>query len=342
MGEAIRTFVIVSVLAVAVWVFAEAESLSTREVNARVELVVSPANRENLRVRMNGDESSQVQLELRGPRSALDRVQRDLEGSISITPAAAGLNEDGPFTLDLGAYLQSLEPIQEANVEVVSVRPPTMSGELIRLKTVDGVPIVVEASGLELEASPTVSPETTRVRVPASLSDGELSDLVVLAQLGEAQVSSLQPGEPVSLSAELRLPASWRGRPDVQLLGPTAATVGLTVRSTRAEAMVEATLWTTLPAAQAGDYELAVDLGERVFDIGVVGPADAVARIESGEWPIVAAVALLPDELLEATVSKELRWFVREGGGLRALPPGVDVRSDRQSVTVTITPAEQR
>ncbi len=340
MGEWLRSMVIVTVLALAVWVFAEAESLSAREVNTRVEFVVSNANRDLMRARVDREFAGQVQLELRGPRSALDRVQRALDEVIVLTPNSTGVATDGPFTIYLADYLQNLEVVDEANVEVVSARPPTLTGELVRLETVEDVPVDVLTRGLDLEAAPTVSPETTRVRVPASIAEQAERELRVLARLAVEEVEALPAGEPRSLPAALELPEPWRSMTDVQLLGPQTAAVGLTIRSTRVVASVEATLWTTVPSAQAGAFELAVDLGDRVFDVEVAGPQDAVSRIESGELPVVAVVAILPDELLENSLSKEIRWFVREGGGLRSLPPGVEVRSERQSVTVTITPAD--
>lgn len=338
MADAIRSIIIVSMLAVAVWVFAEAESLSGREVNARVEFAVSPANRDLLRVQIDDAFTGQVQLELRGPRAALDRVQRELDRAITITPATADISTDGPFVIALDDYLQSVDVIEETNVEVISVRPPTLSGELVRLKVVDGVPVLVRTPDIELEAAPTVTPESVRVRLPAATPAEEIDTLAVIAEIDADDVADSPPGEPLSLTAELGLPEPWNLRQDVQLLGPQTAAVGLTIRSTRVVATVEAVLWTTVPSAQAGDFELDVDLGDRVFDVEVAGPAEAVARIETGELPIVAVVAILPDELLESTLSKELRWFVREGGGLRPLPPGIDVRSERQSVTVSITP----
>jgi hypothetical protein len=281
-----------------------------------------------------------VRLELRGSRSALDRVERELEGgAIEITPALAGLTSGGPFTLNLDEYVQDLDFMRTANVEVLSVRPRSMSGEVVRLRTLEDVPVVVNLEGLEAVAAPTVSPDTVDVRVPAQLDDATARSLFVVAEIDDRERARIVPGEPATLNATLTLPEQARAIGDVQLLSPPSAVVGLTVQSTRVRATVEAVLWTSVPAAQAGRYELVIDPIQRVFDVEVTGPADAVGRIESRELPVVAVVALDATDLLQSTVSREVRWFVREGAALRALPAGVSVQSDRQSVTIEIVPA---
>lgn len=342
MRDLLRSMVIVSVLTVAVWVFAEAESLSSREIGARVDFSVSQANRDLMRARLDPEFDGAIRLELRGSRSALDRVQRELEGSIEITPSLAGRTADGPFTLFLDEYIQNIEVVRAANVEVIAVRPRSISGEIVELRTLDEVPVVVELDGLEVEAAPTVNPSTVSLRVPASLGEERMQGLYVVASLSDEQRTRIVPGEMVSLTARLALPPDVASLGDVQLLSAQSAAVGLTVRSTRVNATVEAVLWTTVPTTQAGRYEFAVDPIQSVFDVEVVGPADAVAMIESRELPIVAVVALDATDLLEAAVSREVRWFVREGAALGPLPPGVEVRSDRASVTIEIVPLENQ
>ena len=341
MTERLKTIVIVTALALAFWVFAEAESLESRSINARLDIAAAPAEAGELRVTISPDFAGRLTIEARGPRVALDEVQRILQASpISLTPDEAGLAiDDGPFTIDLNNLIQNLPAVIEANVEVVSVRPGQLSGTLLQLETVE-VPIVAALAGIDAETAPTISPQTATVRIPRRLETAERDALRAIAAVNADDLGQNPTSDSVSVRVPIQLPERFAKNENINLLGPDAATLAITIRSTASSAEVDALLWATLPAGQTGRYEILVNPADRVIPVTVTGPRDAVSRVESGEWPIVGIVALDAAQLLEDTVAEDIRWFTLVGGGLQALPAAIQIQSDKTSVTVNITPTE--
>lgn len=337
MPERVKTIIIVTALALAFWVFAEAESLSERTVNARFELTVEPADRDTLRVTTDREFQNRLAIELRGPRAALEAVQRLLANPVRLTPEQAGIAiEDGTFTLDLRDTLQELPAVTDANVEIVSVRPSTLTGALLRLDTIQ-VPIVTRLAGFQTEATPTVTPPTATVRIPALLTQGEREELRVVVRATRADFDELPPGETVQVRLPTQLERRFATNPDIELLTPEDASIAFAVRSTSDTARVDSILWITYPVGQSGAYEIEVNPADRIVPVTVTGPTDDVTRIESGEWPLVAVVSLDAAQLLESDVAVDLRWFALTGGGLRSLPATIEVESEKTSVILTIT-----
>ncbi len=339
MSERIKTIVIVSVLAFAFWIFAEAESLSERRVSTRISFQADPANRDTLRIRTQQGFEGGITLELRGPRAALDDVERELAAGIDLTRGDALLPlADGTFEVDLIEVFQSLETIS-SRTEVLSVRPQSVQVELRRFEEID-LPVAVDLVGVEAEAAPTISPASARVRLPSEFARERNDERRALATINPGMLQDRPAGETVSVQVRPRLPEEWRGDDEITLLSPEFVTVSLSVRSTRDEASVDAVLWTTLPIGDAGRFDLTVDAADRRIPVRVSGPAEPIARIESGEWPIVAVVALDGTELLQQTISKDIRYFALVGGGLRALPPSVEVESERTALTIGVARGE--
>lgn len=340
--DRLRTFLIVTVVAALVWVFAEGESLRSgerQEVRIRFvappDILVAPAEGESTiirRIRIDGSAHSVGEaVRAIGQEIVLERG-RDLPA----TP--------GEHTIDLREALQRHPMLAERGVTVRDVEPDTLRIRIVELETVEArviFPGVNPRDAIQLEARPA----TVQVTLPKSAARNLTARLEIAADLIVDRSQDLGPDG----TAELR---------DVALIAPEALAgldgfritpSSITVQVTRGELRGTRTLPAVavhfrIPAVSFGKYEVEIDPSDETLDNVVIrGPADLLAQIGPGNpYQPLAVVELSPSEL-DAAIDQAIRagtvWAtIERPPTLIRVPAGVgdDWDADDRLITLRV------
>lgn len=334
----VKTLLIVLAITSVVWLFAEAESLTERSEITRLRIVVPQGQESQLSLDYQQAATSQVTIELRGTRASLDAARQILNNGITLSPDQAGIAaSDGPQQLSLLQVFSNFPDLIEQRVEVLSVRPPTLTVIRTELMEVE-MPIALEARGLTLEDIPTIEPQSATVRLPARTPSELYQGQTIAAFLPtDFDPSSVEPGERVRFQdIELALPASLLPRPDTAIVSSTRVAVEFVIRSASAVQTIDNIYtWIVLPWDQAEQWVVRVAPEDQVRAVTFSGPEEQLSELNQSGTTIIAAVTLTFDQLAQGEAEVEPALFLRTESGLVPLPQGVNPVSSLVSVRVT-------
>lgn len=329
MREKITTFLLVTLVTLTIWLFAEAESLGHETLQATCEITPTDSSR---LISPAAGWDNRVAFDLSGSRNALERAQ-ELLGQPLKLPLPEGL-ADGEQGLNLLEAFQSYEPLVKTGVTVDAVRPLRAS-VLVQEIVTRQVPIRVELTGVEVQGSIAVTPDRAEVKLPRALSARLGDGLEVTARIPPDQRSKLaQPG-PIAVQAEIALPDSLFGERGVQLLTPRAS-LAFSVRDTTTSVPFAFPVQVLALPVEWGDWEVVIQPEDQRLTADVSGASDLVERLKSGSDKPIAVLSLTSDELAKKITSKEVGFVVLRAGIPSALPAGLTVSAERRIVRFTI------
>lgn len=330
MRDALFTFVVVTVVSLTIWLFAEAESLGKESIAATVEVVSPEASR--LMVYSSTAWDGRVTVDLSGSRTALQRAQELLEQRVKL-PLASDAGE-GERDVDLLRALQEWEPLARTGVTVESVRP-LKAGVLVQEIVTRLASIRPELTGVEVQGAVAVAPEKAEVRLSRAAAARLADSLEVIARVPKDQAARLaQPG-PVSVQAELSLPDSLAAERGASLV-TTRASLAFSIRSTLTTAQFDAPVQVLTLPVEWGDWVVSIQEGDQQLKVQATGPSDAVDRLKQGEERVIAVLSLTSDDLARQITSKEVGFGIVRAGVLGGLPAGVEIKSDKRLVRFTV------
>lgn len=329
----IKTVVLVSLVTVLVWVFAEGESLRTDELTATIELGEEGSFR---LVRLDEGESfdGRVRLRVQGATASLDQLRESLREPIMLTTHELG---DQSGQVQLAEALRRHKVLQGTGVRLAEVDPPTIRIVVETLVT-RPVRVRVEAGDAVLDGEPTVQPAEVVLRLPDRLADAQ--EWTVDAVVSGESLGRLVPGRAETIaSVPVAVPAALRGVAGVDVQ-PGSVAVTLTLRTQTDTGTLESVpIDVRVPLAVSGKYVVTVvPGGEFLAGVRVRGPREAVDRALSGGGRIAAEIYLSPDELAQAAASGT--EIARAPDGLTGLPPGVTWEADDPIVRVQVRLAD--
>lgn len=331
------TALLVAVVTLLIWIFAEGESLSaeTFAMEVRIEsdvpgLVASAAPTE-------GRWTGFVEARMAGSIARLNRMHALLRREDAIVLGIEEIGREGgrirlaealrrhPLFVDSGVTIHEVDP---ATVEVIV-------DELIE-RTLE---VQVETLGAQLQGAAVPSPKQVRLRLPQSLSIDLPDSLAAVAEVPAEMLQALVPGRRTTLpNVRVRLPAGLRELPQTTL-DPAAVDVTLTLAARTGETSVaNVPVDIRMPGLFADDYTIRVVEGSGFLrDVRLMGPSELVERIGPGRsFQPRAEVFLVPSELDEALVGRDRAELVREPR-LIGLPSGVDVVGEVPAVRILVS-----
>ncbi|MDX2131720.1 MAG: hypothetical protein SFY69_06690 [Planctomycetota bacterium] len=320
MARHVQTIVAATVLAMLVWLFAEAESLRTEEVT--IELVFD-ADRGSERTIDLVDPSStpgapgtprpsgtvlRVAMTVEGATESIEGVLRlSRSGPVRITPGSEGVGTArGEFSLPLRPVVRALPEFGAQGVSIRRIEPEDVTVRVDDLVTRDVKITVVTPEG-DLEGLPEAVPATAKVIAPSREAAKLTETSAVVLRIDDRTWSRLVPGRRETVPAvPLEAPAELRGATRVQIV-PGAADAILTVRSRTATVRLpNVPVHLRVAPAELAAFDITVPEADRaLLDVTVSGPADLIRQIETREIPVVAFVPLSFEELERAITSKE-------------------------------------
>jgi len=322
--ENIETYLIVTVITVMVWLYAEGENVrSYTEVTAQVRFVAPPGA--NLAI--TPGEPRSVELNFRSSTGAYGNVTRLVaEGPIQIPVNRSGDGSPDQSVV-LPDYLIDRTPLGDIGLSDLTTQPEVMT---VRVEPIENVrlPVSVRAGDIRLAGPPQVEPLEVEASMPESLANAPRPPRLEV-RLDNTDLSALEVNVPHTLELPLQLPPQLEGR-RVNLAQSTARVTFTIRKQTDSHTIPLVPILVVAPPSQMADFELSIDENLRVLrDVRVVGPSDAIERIRSGDTPVWAQFRLTASDLEQQITSAPLTL---------TLPAGVQAETAVPAISFTITP----
>jgi len=308
MWNRVRTPLLVTVVALLIWVFAEAESLRSVAINAQVRFESSVGS--EWVVDVVDDESGVVSAELlaEGTAASLAVVERLLRAPLVVSPGMEGVPQRiGEHLIDLRGVLMAHADIRE--VKGFSIKQAAPERARVRVDQLITRDVAVQLGALpgEVDGPPDLLTSTVRVRLPAGEASKLTDASVVLARIDEATWNGLTPGRKETLTGvRLELPTEVAGSAHA-ILSPRSAEVTLTVRSRTSSAKIASVpVHVRLAPGEIGKWDIEIPEQDRFLtEVTVTGPSDQVKQVQGAVIPLIAWVPLSFEELERGITSKE-------------------------------------
>ena len=328
MRDRITTFLVVTLVTITIWLFAEAESVGHAATEARVELGAADSSK---MIRPT-DWDGRVTIDLTGSKWAIERARELLDRPLKVAPPAT--LGDGVQKLDLLEMLEQCETLRNAGVSIESVRPLSASVEVIS-RVVRSVPVRAVLPGVQVQGEVDIAPASIELKLPRELAAKLGDGLFVTAKPTKEQLARLPETGPASVSADLSLPEALAGEKNVDMQTGKVQ-LSFSVKSTLASAPVSFPVQVLTLPIEWSDWTVKINDEDQLLPGQVNGPADAVERIKSGEDRAIAVLALSSDDLAKRLTTKEVGFAAVHAGVIGPLPAGVEVKTEKRMVRFTV------
>lgn len=297
-----------AIVALLVWLFAEGRSLITDTRSGAVTLTSPDGSRRVVWRLPDGGREFEINLTLAGSTAALDALARELQNPIPLSPGVELPNEVNDHVVNLADALRASKVFASRGVEIVSVDPVQVRIRVDELVDRE-VRITPRISGAELDGAPAATPDRVTVTLPQGIADELIaSDTTLEAPVSVGNLSRAS-GRTTITDIPVTVPPSWRAAPRLSL-APETVDVTFTIRDTISETILrQVPVYIALPAAQQEAWAVRITADQQFLrDVAVRGPTETIARIETGDLPVVATVNLTPESLVEGPGSATARF----------------------------------
>lgn len=225
--SAIQTFLLVSAITLLVWLWAEAESLTSSQATPRVEL--SAAVDLDARV-VEAGWMGAARVKLRGSRSAVNAAERLLAAPLVLATGIGGVPATpGSHALDLRDCLRQHPEVRKLGIAIDEVEPTILRIVIDEMAT-RVLPARLALGWLEADGPVKIEPPTIAVRLPKALAASmDPSSFVPVALDADARMR-LREDEAVSVPARVLLPEALAGTPGVSMQ-PASVTATFKLRA---------------------------------------------------------------------------------------------------------------
>lgn len=330
----VRTFLLVTVVSLLIWTFAEGQSLQTERVTAEIDFGSDQSTTHTVAV-LDDTWQSRAEIQLEGSASRLDDLDAVMRGRLAIIPGMEGLpRTDGEHTVDLQRALRDHPQIQSRGVTVLAVTPPTVRVRVNELTTVR-LPVRVEAPSGELEGVATPAIAEVEVRLPSQAAAALPESAAVIARIRPADLAGLQVGRRETLRGVRLEPGPELGALESVRLLRDRVDIALTVRSKTATTIIPSVpVFLVISPDEMDRWEVEIPLEEQSLrNVRVTGPSEVIGRIEDPTTSglRVRAYVRLSFEDLEGRIQSKRAEF-------SDLPTQLSFEVEDQEVSLTIRP----
>ncbi len=323
LGRSVRSFGLVTLITVLVWLYAEGQDVTIFTRDITVEL---PAKVDDLTVIEFADDARAVKLtvEFRGASAQLSELKRQLKGTLELPIGPGDLPENAESVpLDMVELLNRAviatgdengakpKTVADLGVSVAKVDPATVNARVVKLGEV-GVRVVIEAEGVQLGPNRKSEPGEVRIIAPETLiSQTEASPDAVraYAKLTRKQLAGIPEGIEQVIPGVPVVPSEVFSRSRHVTVEPTAVDVTFTIESQQGSVKLEAPVPVWRFGQVLGEYRMALAADDQLLkDVQITGPRELIDRIRAKDptLRIVARLDLTGDDILPGTYSKEL------------------------------------
>jgi len=276
------SYVIITAVAVLVWIWAANETREPKTVSSTVRFNV-PDNGAWI-IEPNNYAVSMV---VEGSRLAIQNVEALARNGFIIDLAP----EVGVQAVDIESKLIANRALRESGAVLRSIDRPSATPSVDRLVPMQ-LTILPNLPGVQFETQPKVEPATATLSLPSRLQS-QFSDIRVQAFAGQDQTASLPEGVLRTLDVPLRILPDVLAANEHVTVSPDKARLSFTIRSQTRELKLNQPVKVQLagPFEDQRDFYVEFET-DTLRDVTVIADADLVRRIESGEATVVAVVYL--------------------------------------------------
>lgn len=325
--EQIPTILIVSLVTLLVWLFAESRTLRVETFTVPVEI---DQGGRTLVFRLTEDTEwhAVAEIELAGPAGLIDDIRGPALDGITLELGDELPNEPGVRSVDLRDAIRRDDVFAESGVTIRRVTPDLIGLQIDRLETVL-LPVEVDLAGVETAGPVTVEPAEVEVRLPAAFTGG--GTLRAVAKIETARLSTLTPGRRAELS---QTPIELTGLPE-EIWGfrlvDARVTVSLTLRArTQSLQLAELPVFVEMAPSDLALWAVEIPPEDRVLSgVTLTGPGAVIERVRRGEIRPRAVVSITSEDLENGIERAEV--------AVVGLPPGVVVDVQSAGVRLVIS-----
>ena len=324
--QALQTALVVALVTLLIWLFAEANTLREQELPLQVRFLPPTAD-----TFVEGALFPVQMMRFKCAAGRMNRVRRLLEDPIEIR-----LDDDGPDgqtqrSIAMKETLAGCEPLARLGVTILEVRDETATIGVHRLARMT-LPIGVDAPRELFLSTPTSDPTEAEVVLPAAVAEA-FPDLGLQVVLGDAFLRDYAPKVPHTEPRELALPPDVMARmPDgySPAIEPRRARITFNLKSQKK--IYEPTnlpVWVRLLPKNVGRYVISMDDAAEEFarNVQLEIPSSMEERLDQNPDLIKVYVELTDEDLGETRIQVTPTIDV---------PPGVDVNTEPDVVTISI------
>jgi hypothetical protein len=328
MFNALRTFAVVTVITLMIWVYAEGENVKLHTLDVDIALV--PAGSEPLSITPR--QVPGVRLTVRCSAEKFAQLESRTRNDPVAVPVGARRKEPRRM-ISLKEPIATRSIVSELGINLVDVQPESVEATIEHAQVVS-LPVQVVVDGVQLSGEPTVDVTSVPVHVPLSLVKA-LEGRKLEARIAPARLASLPVNVPHTLTVSLTPPEPLV--PVAETLSLPEVKVTLTIRSQSASVTLPSVpVWQSSPPAAMTRFNLELDReNEFLRDVTLTGPAEAIELIRKGETKVVANLRLTGEEL-EKLAGKD----AGSANVVLTLPPGVVASPAPGAVTFKVTRRE--
>lgn len=326
-----QTYVIVSLITVLIWMYAESENVVEQKplyFNVRFvptpgqSLAIDPASPQQIQVKVRCAVNQYAELEKRQRQTIDLRLEEDPTNPVRL--------------INLQQQLEYDPEIGPLGVEFLDVQPANLQAHVERF---EDVALPVEAGWLkpnEVQLTGPLIPEPNQavVRLPAGIAR-QVADAKLQALLDPDAVNALPENVRHDVEVPVKLPNQireklWIPVTDVKIK-PDRAKVSLTIRKTTdSYSAPSLPILILAPWLELDRFSITLDRNRRVLDepVQITGPSDTIEKVRQGQIKIWAELRLTADDLESGITSKPV--YIN-------LPPDVRLESPAPTLNFTIT-----
>ncbi len=305
------TILVVTIVTVLIWIWAEGESLSTKSLTTSVLFMTET---DGMVVNVGGSFDGIVSVKLEGATLGMETAERVLlPGPLEFKPGEGPIpREPGTVAVSLLSAIRQHPAIASTGVTVLSVSPEQIELEIVELDTAVLPLRLVLPNGVRAVIEPTLEPASVQVTGPRAEID-KLRGSTLAVTLPEDRLRALPPGQARALRGVISLPPEAGVTPATVRLSESQFSASIALASNRAQVVLPTVpVWVLLPPTQMdGRWQVEL-LDPFLADVTVEGPADLIDRIKTGATTVRARVELTTDDL-ESGVTSESVIFDDEG-----------------------------
>ncbi len=328
MWTTVQNLILVTLIAVMVWLYAEAQTLdSLVKTDLPVRILLPQGSDLIPQVELEPD---RIRLEILGPAKTIESLRQELR-AIELPVGQYGVPDvPGTHNLVLASIIPQTPLVSGSRVSVVQIDPPVLEMTLDRWREVDLTVQMDEIPGVDFAPGVVFNPVQVRVRIAESiLSRLDSNSLRLVANPNRRDLVDIQPGVRHTVQVPLSIPAIA----DSSKYEITAPSVFMSfeIRSRRATVTRSAVpIHLVLPAMEQNRYRVVL---EELFipEVTVSGPQALIDRFgPEGDLRLIGYLRLSSDDLSRGIAEKTVTFD--------HLPDQITVDSPAFTVGLTIEP----
>jgi hypothetical protein len=299
----IREYIMVTVVAMLLWLYAEGENIKTYEMDIPIQFVA--ATGQNLLIKPSRLETN-PHLTLQCSSAQWVQLEQLFDGTPIPIPLSDDPNApDGNQQLLLKPLFTSQSIFSNLSVNITEVKPAQVTVNVKKLENVQMKIGEVTEGDFQLQ-DVVITPAMATLHLPKDLLSNLTDSDVILTRLKKEQLEGLALNQSHTLKAvQLIAPEAVRTE-DVRIEPSTAEVTFTLTRQSKTATISSVAVRLVLPAASVSHYDVSLinDEDKLIRAVKITGPNDLVDQIAERKLKIWADLKLEADDLAKG-VGKE-------------------------------------